>query len=57
MSLYIREEAHGGGVFVRVGADLLNATTGEETVQFNNRIWTKTEEAEEIERIKTDAQN
>lgn len=57
MSLFIREDIHGGGVFIRVGADLLEAKTGEATVQFNNRIWTKTEEAEEIERIKTDAQD
>jgi hypothetical protein len=48
---------NGGGVFIRVGPDLLKADTGEATVQFNNRVWTTTEEAEEIERIKTDAED
>lgn len=57
MTIYIREEEHGGGVFVQVEGELLHAETGEQTVQFNNRLWTTSEEAAEIERIKSDAQD
>lgn len=55
MTVYIREEAHGGGVFVSVDGELLHSETGEQTVQFNNRLWTTSEEAAEVERIKTEA--
>jgi hypothetical protein len=51
----IRQKAHGGGVFIRhphSDSPLREAVTGEETVWFNNRLWTKTEEAELVERIK-----
>jgi hypothetical protein len=57
VTVYIREPEHDGGVFVQIDGQLLHAETGEETVQFNNRIWTKSEEAAEIERIKADAQD
>lgn len=57
ITLYIREAEHGGGVFVKIDGELMRAETGEPTVQFNNRIWTQNEEAEEIERIKLDAQD
>jgi hypothetical protein len=55
--IYIRDTEHGGGVFISVDGDLLHAETGEATVQFNNRLWTTSEEAAEIERIKQDAQD
>lgn len=57
VTIYIREEEHGGGVFISVDGELLHAETGEATVQFNNRLWTQSEEAAEIERIKVDAQD
>jgi hypothetical protein len=57
VDVYIRESEHGGGVFVRAGGDIIHAETGENTVQFNNRIWTTSEEAAEIERIKLDGQD
>lgn len=55
--LYVRPKEHGGGVFteLREGpTGLVNAETGEATVQFNNRIWTLTEEQEHIARIKAE---
>jgi len=56
IDVYIRESEHDGGVFIRIDGELVHAETGEATVQFNNRIWTTSEEAAEIERIKLDAQ-
>lgn len=51
--LYLRPQRYGGGVFIkREDGALHEAVTGEDTVWFNNRLWTKTEEAELIERIK-----
>lgn len=54
VTLYIRPAEHsGGGVFIkREDGTLHEAVTGEETVWFNNRLWTRTEEAELVERIK-----
>ena len=46
--LYVRE--HDGEVFV-VEDGLVHAATGEKTVQFNNRIWTLSEEKAQMERI------
>ena len=57
VDVYIRESDHGGGVFIRAGGDIIHAESGENTVQFNNRIWTTSEEAAEIERIKRDGQD
>lgn len=54
VNIYVRPKEHsGGGVFIKHdNGDLREAVSGEETVWFNNRLWTKTEEAELIERIK-----
>lgn len=52
VSLYIRPVKHGGGVFIRRDdGELHEAVTGEETVWFSNRLWTRTEEQNLIERI------
>lgn len=55
VKVYIRPEANGGGVFVDYGNGLVEGSTGEETVWFNNRLWTRTEEEKEMEQIKEDA--
>jgi len=53
VNLYLRPQADGGGVFIkRDDGSLHEAATGEDTVWFSNRLWTKTEEAELIERLK-----
>lgn len=51
--VYVRPDEHGGGVFIQhQDGRLHHAETGEETVWFNNRLWTLTEEQEVMERMR-----
>ena len=52
--IYIRPASEGGGAFVDLDDNrgLVDAKTGEQTVRFNNRLWTLTEERDHIERIR-----